>query len=412
MGTRTSSDYVKTKAQQSGVAFVQLWVVDILGRLRGVTITTAQLDAALDDGVVVSAEILGLTGAARRSELLLSPDPSTWALLPRHDGDSAARMLCDVLRPDGAPCPWDARGALKRALGRATALGYTFYVGAAIQHHYLTTCDGGPPRPLGEGPGYGFGPSPQVQALAQTTVRQLEQLSAAVNAFAQASGPSQLTFELAYADALTLADAVTTHRRVVSQVARAAGKGATFMPFPFAAAAANRLDLTLSLLDDGEPAFYDPRDPDGRSPVAHQFADGLEVAAPELSLLARPTVNSYTRPLPEGARVGRAPVAACRGDEAPLSFVGADASANPYLLLAAVLEAGLGGVRGDAPAAPAAGHPVTLVQAARMAESSSVLHDALGAPLLRAVVEAARADGVAYRTQVTPWELRRYLDVY
>ena len=412
--SRKSSDFVKSQAAKSGIGFVQLWVADIAGRLRGVTVTAGQLDQVFEDGAAMPARALGVATRAPDEQVLLFPDASSWAVLPRPDGAGAvvARMFCDALAPDGTPSPWDSRSVLKRALGHATDLGYTFYAGATLQHYYLTGAAGAP-APLDVGPDYGFGPAPERQELVHATVRALQQLGAVVNASAQAAGPAQQTLELAWADALTMADTIATHRRVTCDIARGHGHAATFMPFPFAGEPGSAMHLTLSLHDGGEPAFWDPIDPAGRSAIAHQFATGVEAASPALSLLARPTVNSYTAALPPGPQVTLTPAGA-RGDEdGCLHYRGADASANPYLLFAALLEAGLGPVRaGDPPPPEDVVHPVTLVQAATLAARSAFLRQALGADLVQALVAAAHADGAAYRTQVTPWELERYLDVY
>lgn len=405
---------MRSQAAKSGIGFVQLWVADIAGRLRGVTVTAGQLDQVFEDGAALPTRALGVSTRYPDEHVLLVPDASSWAVLPRPDGAGAvvARMFCDALAPDGTPSPWDSRGVLKRALGHATDLGYNFYAGATLQHYYLSG-GAGAPKPLDAGPDHGFGPAPARQELVHATVRALQQLGAVVNGIAQAAGPAQQTLELAWADALTLADTVVTHRRVTCDIARGHGYAATFMPFPFAGGPGSELHLTLSLHDGGEPAFWDPVDPAGRSATAHQFAAGVEAASPALSLLARPTVNSYTVAAPSGPRVTLTPAGA-RGDEdGALHYRGADASANPYLLLAALLEAGLGSVRaGDPPAPDDVVHPVTLVQAATLAARSPLLRQAVGADLVQALVTAAQADGVAYRTQVTPWELERYLDSY
>ncbi|TNF24027.1 MAG: glutamine synthetase [Deltaproteobacteria bacterium] len=412
--SRKSSDFVRSQAAKSGIGFVQLWVADVAGRLRGVTVTAGQLEHVFEDGAAMPASALGITSPQRDAQVLLVPDASSWAVLPRLDGAGAvvARMFCDVIEPDGTPSPWDSRGVLKRALGQATDLGYTFYAGATLQHYYL---DGGAgaPRPLDHGPDHGFGPAPARQELVHLTVRALQQLGAVVNQVAQAAGPAQETIELAWADALTMADAIVTHRRVTCDIARGRGHGATFMPFPFAGQPGSALHVTLSLNDGGEPAFWDPVHATGGSATAHQFAAGVEAASADLSLVARPTVNSYTAALPEEPLVYLAPVGARGEVGGVLHYRGADASANPYLLFAALLEAGLGAVRvGDTPRSDGVVLPLTLVQAAALAGRSPLLRQVLGADLLAALVARAHADGAAYRNQVTAWELERYLDVY
>jgi len=421
MTAKKSNEYITAKAQKSGVAFVELWAVDLAGRLRGLTVPSAQLESVFEDGAPVAAETLGGAGDDL-TPLILAPDPATWSILPvgLSGAPAVARMFCDVLRADGSPYACDARGALKRAIGRASDQGYTFYAGIAVEHYLLAsprhgaTSPGAAPEPLVAhlGRARGYASTPAEHELMLGAIAALERLGIAVRSVAFGAGPSQLRFDLAYADALTVADALVTHRRVVCDLARAQGLGATFMPFPYADAPGSALDVTLSLLDAGEPLFYeDPRAGDG-SAFAQQLASGLEAAGPALSLLCRGTVNSYSRPASPAARV-LLDAHAAGEDGAALRFVGADASANPHLLLAALLGACLLGVRGElATPAGRAAPPVTLVQAAQLAADTPWLQDCLGRELLSALVARAQSDSAAFRRQVTPWELARYLDAH
>ncbi|MFT7581934.1 MAG: glutamine synthetase [Myxococcota bacterium] len=410
MTPQRRTDYLIEAAQKGRVAFIQLWLTDIHGRVRGVTIPTAQLEVALDEGITVSSHII--TGdLADAEELTLVPDPQTWAVLPWSDESGVvARLICDTVGADGSPSRHDGRTVLKRMLGRAHDVGYTFYCGAALEHGYLSATQ--PiPVPLTVGPECGFGATRIGQALVQQTVVALEQLGCGVHGFATARGAGQFRVELAFSDPLALADRIVTHRHVVCELARQHAMSATFMPFPFRDQPRHGMTLAVSLYDAGESAFRDADGDGAPTAIAAQFADGLSSVAHELALVTRSTVNSYNRSL-RNAPV-QIPSGGTLADEGrSLLFEQADASANPYLLIAAVLEAGLAAVPRPVGAAPEDAQPVTLVAAADIARHSELLQHVLGEELLATLVDRAHSAAAEYRKQVTGWELERYLDVY
>ena len=379
--------YIQQKAQQRGVTCVELWVTDLGGRARAVSVPLVALEAVLEDGLTVSASVVG---GAPDDELVLVPDAHTFAVV-----GTVGRLLCDVQEVSGAPSPLCVRTVLKRQLGRANGLGYTFYVGATVEHRWLI---GREPLPVDGG-------SASMLGRAATDV--LESVQVPVRAFHPARGDaSHQAFDLDWVDPLTLADALVTHRRVLREVATTHGRGVTFMPHPWTDAARNRLDLYVSLVEGGTASFSDALDPRGLSPAARTFGAWLEAEVPALELVMKATVNSWTE-----ADTPRVMASASGRGEGGASVLvrGADACANPYLVLALVLGAGLASGRGAPPsvASPAA----TLVEAARAAAASSLTRDVLGVELLRVLVQRATDESRAWRRQVTAWELVKYLDM-
>lgn len=389
------SGYIVQKAQSRGVTCVELWTVDLAGRPTAVTVPVAGLEAVLEDGLSIPAAVLGEDGP----ELVLTPDPHTFAVPPIVRGQAVARLLCDVHDVTGLPSPLCARSALKRQLGRANALGYTFYMGATIDHRCLAAI--GEARPADAAIG---------ASIARAEADVLEAVGVAVRAFHGERGAdrgdrgSHWAFDLDWVDPLTLADAVVTHRRVLRDVARAVGRDVTFMPHPWPGAARSRLDLFVSLVEGGTPSFPDALDPGGLSPAARSFGAWLEAEVQALELVMKGTVNSWTEPHPPRVMAS----ASGRGEGgATVQVRGADSAANPYLLIALVLGAGLESSRGSAPAH--GGPAATLVEAARAAEVSSLAREVLGPELLRALIARARSESATWRRQVTPWEVERYL---
>jgi len=391
--------FIVQKAQQRGVAAVELTTIDLAARPVAVTVPLGGLEAALEDGLAVPPTLLDLRDG---DEVVLVPDARTFALVPELSRPAGvpplARVVADIQTSSGAPSPWCARSVLKRQLGRANQLGYTFYMGASVEHRWLDAP--GEARPIRPGEG---------ASLARASAAALEASGVAVRAFqpVRAGEASHWGFELDWVDPLTLADALVTHRRVVREVARAHGRDVTFMPVPWVEGKRrSRLDLFVSLVEGGAPSYTDALDADGLSPSAHALAAWLASEVSALELVFKGTVNSYT--LPELPRV----VAGVRGrgeGGAAVHVRGPDSAANPYLTLALVLGVGLLATQGPPPATRSTG-AATLRDAARAAEASTAVGDVLGHELRERLVSRAHDESRAWREQVTPWEVARYLD--
>lgn len=365
---RTSDRFVLHKARERGVTTVELWAVDPLGQVQVVTVPLDALDAALDEGFAVASEALGELFERTDAELVLAPDPATFTVL----GRDTARLLCDLRTLDGAPSSLCARSALKRVIGRAGQLGSMFYVGATVQHRWTRgpederTIDD--PRAL--------------RALGQDAARALEGHGIAWRSFYFGSD-GRFCLELDWVDPLTLADAIVTHRRVAHDLAAGADAlHASFAPFP-TPGPRSRLDLYLSLTRDGAVAFDDAFEPGGVAPAARAFIEQLGAELGGLELIMRHTLGSY--PAPEAAFIGRGPAA--RGEGATVAVRGADASANPYTLLAAVI--GLGAEPRESLASTPVPPARSLLEAAHRASGSTRLRDLLGAELVAKVGAAA-----------------------
>ena len=373
-GHAQRNDFVLQKAHERGVTAIELWAIDPLGRTSVVTTPIDALDVAFEEGFAVSTEALSdvLTGAG---ELYLAPDPATFCLLPAGpqaaDEHVVARLICDLRGADGAPSPLCARTALKRTLGRATQLGSTFYVGATIQHHWMQ-------GPEDETP---LSDRRKVRMLGQATSRALEMLGIAWRSH-YLGQDGRFCLELDWVDPLTLADAIVTHRRVVADLATEHGVVAAFAPHPWPSASRSRLDLFVSLVRDGAPAFFDALAASGLSPAARAFMGALEGELGGLDLALRRTVGSYAAF--DAPSIGRGPDA--RGEGGPTVQVrGADAGANPYPVLALII--GLGAEAPDAQVRGRGAPASSLVEAAHFAAASARIRDVLGAALVESLAQ-------------------------
>src|SRR5204863_5029188 len=123
---------VRGRIEQEGVEFVLLWFSDIEGHLKSFAVTPSEIEAALDDGMGFDGSSITGFNAIEESDMVAIPDPETFQVLP--DGQTA-RMICDVVTPDGEPYAGDPRHALRRALERMEALGFdTFNVGPEAEY--------------------------------------------------------------------------------------------------------------------------------------------------------------------------------------------------------------------------------------------------------------------------------------
>jgi glutamine synthetase len=396
--------FVVQRAHEQEVDAIELWAVDPEGRIQVVDVPMEALEEILEAGFLLSSDSFATSSDS--SGLILRPDPHTFHVLASQQGAASratvARLLCDLQQPDGTPSPLCARSRLKEVLAR-TSHGPKLYVGATIEHRWLETPTS--PVPLGD---------PRLMRdLARATVTHLERLGIPWRSHYPGRATTRVTdlarwsFEFEWVDPLMLADSLVTHRRIVREVALEAGRGATFMPHPWASSSRTALELFISCMDAGVPLFGDPLSGDGLSLIGKRVSLALESALPETALLTRPNVNSYTGPdLPQ---VGA--IAAGRSEAGPcIALSGIDASANPYLVLSAVV-----GFTHAAVSSPhkvearASSFPETLVEAIRRGLESPSMRTMLGGEMLDALAALGRSDASHWREQVTPWEVTRYL---
>lgn len=437
---RESLQHVTQACRDHDVKFIRLWFSDVLGMLKSVAITIEELEHAFADGI--SFDGSAIAGFARHdeSDMIAVPDASTFQLLPwRPQEQAVARMFCDIRLPNGEPYPGDPRQVLRRVLDRAAERGYTFYVSPEIEFFYFKDAEG--TEPIDAGGYFDLTPLDGGSDLRRETVLTLEEMGIGVALSHHEAAPGQQEMDLRYTDALTMADAVMTYRLVVKEVAMRYGVYATFMPKPLTGENGSAMHLQQSLFRGEENAFHDPSDELGLSAVARGYMAGLLQHAAALSLVSNQWVNSYKRMVPgyeapthatwstrNHADLVRVPEH--RPGEAVatrLEYRAPDSACNPYLMFAGVLAAGLDGIdRGTAlPAAvdQLVGEmsaeerarrqlqplPSSLGEAIEAFAGSELLRETLGEHVFETLLENKRIEWDDYRSQVTPYEIERYL---
>ncbi|HET8991172.1 MAG TPA: glutamine synthetase family protein [Acidimicrobiales bacterium] len=425
---QSQAQYVLRTVEERGVRFVQLWFTDVLGRHKAFHVTPAELEDALDQGMTFDGSAIDGFSRTTESDLLAKPDLTTFQILPWYDpGTPVARVFCDIVTLGGAPFYGCPRQQLRRVLDRAQTEGYTFFVAPEVEYFYFADLDPTRrPTVLDSGGYFDLLPDDLGSQLRRETVLTLEEMGIGVEHAQHEDAPGQHEIDLRYTDALTMADTVMALRLVVKELARQRGVAASFMPKPLDGVQGSGMHTHVSLWRDEENAFVGD-EPYGLSPLAQRFAAGLVVHAPEITAVTNQWVNSYKRLVPgaeapvaagwarhdTAALVRVPPVKPGRLDSTRLEYRAPDSAANPYLAFAVILAAGLRGVEGgyELPTEHEATAPLpqSLAEAAAVMESSALLKETLGDHLVEWFLRNKRAEWDAYRVQVTPFELERYL---
>jgi glutamine synthetase len=374
--------------------------------------------------------------------MLAQPDASTFQILPwRGEINPTARIFCDITTPDGQPAAADPRNVLRRALAKASDLGFSFYIHPEIEFYLLKSSQIGPegPIPVDKAGYFDNVPGGTANDFRRRAVFMLEQLGISVEFSHHEGGPGQNEIDLRYADALTMADNIMTFRTVIKEVAIEQGVYASFMPKPFTEHPGSGMHTHMSLFEGDTNAFYDASGQYHLSKVGRQFIAGLLRHSPEITAVTNQYVNSYKR-LWGG---GEAPSFVCwghnnrsalirvplykpdKGQSSRIEYRAIDSAANPYLAYALLLAAGLKGIENEyeLPAETednvwdltdserrAMGIqplPQSLDHAIRKLEESELAAETLGEQVFSYVLANKQAEWSAYRAQVTPFELKQ-----
>jgi len=436
-------DYVLKMVKEHDVKFIRLWFTDILGMLKSFAITVGELEGALENGMGFDGS--SIEGFARidESDMVALPDPDTFQLLPwrPREHSSVARMFCDVLKPGGEHFEGDPRYVLKKNLKRAADMGYTFYVGPELEYFYFKDTNG--TEALDQGGYFDMTPLDLATDLRRDTVLTLEEMGIVVEYSHHEVAASQHEIDMRYTDALTMADNVMTYRLVVKQIALSQGVYATFMPKPVFGINGSGMHVHQSLFKGERNAFFDSKDSYFLSKDARGYIAGVLKHAPEITCIANQWVNSYKRLVPgyeapvylSWARRNRSDLIRVpeyrpgQENATRIEFRSPDPACNPYLTFSVMLAAGLEGIeKGYEAPEPVEENvyemseaerkkrgidtlPASLWEAIQLTERSEVVRKALGDHVFDAFIENKKIEWDRYRTQVTEYELNRYLSI-
>lgn len=436
-------DYVLRSVEQRDIRFVRLWFVDILGRLKNFAISPEDLEVAFEEGIGFDGSAIEGFATPEEADMLAFPDASTFQILPwRPSHNGVARVFCDVCTPDRKPFAGDPRDALRRMFRKAEKAGYLLNVGAELEYYYFP--DEHTPEPLDNVGYFDLSVSDAARDLRRNTVLTLEKMSVPVEYTFHAAGRSQHGMSLRHAEALSMSDAITTAKLIIKQQAYESGCHASFMPKPLAGEDGSAMFLCQSLFDhDGNNVFWGEDDEKYHlSDVAKHYMAGILAHAREISAITNPTVNSYKRittggdSVPQYATWGlrnrasmvRIPVyKPGKQLSTRIELRSPDPMANPYLVNAVTLAAGLDGIERKLELPPEAtaetlkltdcqmleaGYtplPRSLKEALDVFEDSQFMKDALGEHIHSFFLKKKRDEWHKFESTITEWEIKHYL---
>ena len=438
-------EYVLRTVEERGVRFVRLWFTDVLGQLKSFAISPAELEGAFEDGMQFDGSAIDGFSRIQESDVLARPDAGTFEILPWDaKGETSARMFCDLTTLAGQPFAGDPRQVLRRNLDAARERGYSFFVAPEVEFFYFEGNDPTKPLvPLDQGSYFDLTTADVSSDLRRRTIHHLEALGIPVEYSFHEDSPSQHEIDLRHTDALTMADNVMTLRLVVRETALNQGVHATFMPKPMTGVQGSGMHTHLSLFEGDGNAFHDPNEPYLLSKIGQAFVAGLLRHAAEITAVTNQLVNSYKRLIVgteapsyvTWARNHRAALVRVpetrvgKEDAVRIEYRAPDPACNPYLAYSLLLAAGLKGIDEgyqlpdeastyfelspkERAAAGMEELPQSLSEALDAMEGSEFVRSTLGDHIFEWFLRNKRAEWFDYKSQVTPFELSRYLPVW
>jgi glutamine synthetase len=443
---------VLTAARRAGVKLIRFEYCDVSGVARAKAVHVSQLGHKLVEGVGLTRaqmsinmleQVVHIEGMEPVGEIRLVPDPATFTVLPWSPG--SASVLCDQLdhdRRDWGACP---RSYLKAMIARAAGAGITVQAAVENEYYLAREVDGAfvPFDTPGHAPVYSPIGHDLAGQLMIETVDALEAQGICVEQAINEYGPGQREISVRYAGALAAADQQMKFRDTVRGVAWQHGLLASFAPKPYPGQIGSGAHIHFSLWDAGgeRNLLYDPAADRCLSRVGRQFIAGVAEHLPALAALTVPSYNSYRRLQPsawasattawgfdnkEAALRVASPFYRREEQSYNIEFKTADASANPYLALGALIACGLDGVARELdPGEPAEHDPVrmspaelerakvrplpaTMAAALDELEKDDYLRSSLGDLLGRCYLAVRRSEEEAFAAHDAEFEIREH----
>ncbi len=439
----TKEDIIRI-IKEENVNFICLQFTDILGMLKSVIITTSQLDKALDNRCMFDGSSIDGFVRIEESDMCLHPDLDSFVILPwESEKAKTARLICDVYNSDGTPFEGDPRYVLRRAIKKAEDMGFTCFAGPECEFFLFHLDQNGKAttNTFDMGGYFDLGSVDRGESCRRDICMCLEQMGFEIEASHHENAIAQHEIDFRYDEILRTADNVMTFKYAVKNIAHRHNLHATFMPKPIYGICGSGMHLNLSLFKNGKNVFCDESDPAGLSETAYSFIAGVMHHIKAITVLTNPLVNSYKRLVPgyeapvyiAWSAKNRSPlirIPTARGSGTRVELRNPDPSANPYLAMAAVLQAGLDGIEkamtppppkdsnifdlspAERKAADIHSLPKNLREAVREFRDSEFAKKAVGEHVHGKYVEAKQEEWFEYTTRVSQWEVDKYLGKY
>ena len=429
------------------VKYILAQFVDIHGVAKVKSVPAAHLEDILTTGAgFAGGAIWGMGIAPNGPDYMAVGDLSTLSLIPWQPG--YARIICDG-HVNGTPYGHDSRVVLKKQIDRLKEHGWTLYTGLEPEFSLLKMDEQGKIHPFDDTdtlqkPCYDYKGITRQSAFLEKLTESLIEAGLDVYQIDHEDANGQFEINYTYADCLKSADDYIMFKMAASEIANQMGMICSFMPKPFSNRPGNGMHMHMSIGDGKKSLFHDDSDKTGHglSKLAYHFMAGILAHAPALTALAAPTVNSYKRLVVGRSLTGAtwAPAYISYGNNNRSTMVRIpygrlelrlpDGASNPYLTTAAVIAAGLDGVKRELSAGPGTADnlydyspaqlkqhgigilPQNLNEAIRAFEEDTVIRDALGNSLSEEFIMLKDMEWVEYMRHVSDWEIKRYAEFF
>jgi glutamine synthetase len=433
--------------KDNNVKYILAQFVDIHGVAKVKSVPAAHLKDILTNGAgFAGGAIWGMGIAPNGPDYMAVGDLSTLSLIPWQPG--YARIICDG-HVEGKPYGHDARVVLKNQIDRLAKNGWILYTGLEPEFSLLKMDDKGQIHPFDDSdtlqkPCYDYKGITRQSAFLEKLTESLIEAGLDVYQIDHEDANGQFEINYTYADCLKSADDYIMFKMAASEIANQMGMICSFMPKPFSNRPGNGMHMHMSIGDGKKSLFHDDSDKTGHglSKLAYHFMAGILAHAPALTALAAPTVNSYKRLVVGRSLTGAtwAPAYISYGNNNRSTMVRIpygrlelrlpDGASNPYLTTAAVIAAGLDGVKRELDAGPGTKDnlyeyspaqlkqhgigilPQNLNEAIRAFEEDTVIRDALGNSLSEEFIMLKDMEWVEYMRHVSDWEIKRYVEFF
>ncbi len=425
--------------KEKDVKIIRLQFTDIDGTLKQVSVPSSDIDRILSNKVMFDGSSIEGFARIEESDMYLKPDLSTFTLIPWEDS-KAARMICDIMDPDGKNFDESPRYVLKKIVNEAKAMGFDAQAGPEPEF-FIFESDGMELRNsfVDSGSYFDMLPLKRSELARREMVQTLEEMGFQVEADHHEVSPSQHEIDFRYADILTTADRVQTFKLVVKTIAIKSGLRATFMPKPIEGINGSGMHVHVSLFKDGQNTFYDPKGEYQLSETFMHFVAGLLEHARSITAITNPTVNSYKRLVPGfeapvnvawavSNRSALVRIPQAREERTRLEYRSPDSSCNAYLAFALILAAGLDGIKRNLiPSKPINKNifrmtdnekrnnkikslPSSLMEAVELAKKDKLVIETLGEKTFETFLKMKETEWKKFSTVVTDWEIKEYFE--
>ncbi|MCK4526402.1 glutamine synthetase [candidate division WOR-3 bacterium] len=432
---------VLSLVESKEVKAIRLWFTDILGRVKGFSMSPDDVERALDDGINFDGSSIEGFVRIEESDLIAKPDLNSTYLIPEEEGKKSLIFICDIYYPDGKPVESSPRYILKEILKKAEKMGFKYFTGAELEFFYFS--DKGKIQ-VGDMKGYfDIVPYDLYDGTSEEITKRLKGIGIEIEMEHHEVAENQHELDLRYEEAIKMADHLQVTKYVIKETAREKGAFVTFMPKPIFGVNGSGLHIHQSLFKDNQNVFFKEDENYHLSEIARYFIAGVLKYSKEITSVTNQWVNSYKRLVPgyeapvyiSWGRQNRSALlrvpsfkphnpSSCR-----FEYRAPDPGINPYLCFSVMLGAGLKGIEDKLLLTGPIEEdiytmseekkkdlcidilPDSLYAAIIETEGGELVKELFGEIFFRKYIQNKKTEWENYRIQVTDYEREKYISL-